>query len=210
MCPVPCSGVDDRAFIYLASASPRRKALLEQLGLALELVPAGVDESLHPGEAALAYTRRLARAKATTGWRHVEAATETRHPVLGADTTVVCEGQIMGKPESEASCLEMLMCLSGRWHRVVTAVALRYNDDCVVTASSTRVKFRALTVEEAVGYWRTGEPADKAGAYAIQGLGGRFVERIEGSYTGVVGLPLVETEALLQQFSIKCGWWAAT
>ncbi len=176
------------------------------MGLALELVPAGVDESLHPGEAVLAYARRLARAKATAGWRHVEAATEARHPVLGADTAVVCEGRIMGKPKDEASGLEMLMCLSGRWHRVVTAVALRYNDDCVLTTSDTRVKFRALTVEEAFGYWRTGEPEDKAGAYAIQGLGGRFVEQIEGSYSGVVGLPLVETEALLRQFSIKCGW----
>ena len=210
MCSVPSSGVEGRSFIYLASASPRRKALLEQLGLGLELVPAAVDESLLPGETALAYTRRLARAKAAEGWRRVEANTEAWRPVLGADTAVVCDGRIMGKPESEVSGLEMLASLSGRWHRVVTAVALRYNDDCVLTASDTRVKFRALTAEEAIGYWQTGEPADKAGAYAIQGRGGRFVERVEGSYTGVVGLPLVETEALLRQFSIKCGWWAAS
>ncbi len=205
MCSAPSSDVEDRSRIFLASGSPRRKILLEQLGIGLELVPAGVDESLCPGESALAYTRRLARAKAAAGWRYLEANTAARRPVLGADTAVVCDGRILGKPGGEAAGLEMLQALSGRWHRVVTAVALRYNDDCLVTHSDTRVKFRVLTAEEAIGYWRTGEPADKAGGYAIQGLGGRFVERIEGSYSGVVGLPLVETEALLGRFSIRCG-----
>ncbi len=206
MCSALSNGADNPGFIYLASASPRRRVLLQQLGLGLQLVPAAVDESLRPGENALDYTQRLARAKAAAGWQHVEATGQSLHPVIGADTAVVCDGRIMGKPESEAAGLAMLTRLSGRWHRVVTAVALRYNDGCVVTTSDTRVKFRALTGEEALGYWRTGEPADKAGAYAIQGRGGRFIERIEGSYSGVVGLPLAETEALLQQFAVHCGW----
>lgn len=200
------SAADNSRFIYLASASPRRRALLQQLGLILEQVPATVDESLQAGETVLAYTERLARAKASAGWRHLVAAGKPARPVLGADTAVVCDDQILGKPGDEQAGMAMLASLSGRWHQVVTAVALLCRDDCLITSSDTRVKFRVISSTEALAYFRTGEPVDKAGGYAIQGQGARFVERIDGSYSGVVGLPLVETEALLQRLSVKCGW----
>ena len=203
---VPPSAADESRFIYLASASPRRRVLLQQLGLILEQLPAAVDESLHAGETVLAYTKRLSCAKASAGWRQLVASGKSARPVLAADTAVVCDGQILGKPRNEQAGIAMLDSLSGRWHQVVTAVALLYDNDCLMASSDTRVKFRDISPAEAFAYWRTGEPADKAGGYAIQGQGARFVERIKGSYTGVVGLPLAETEALLGRFSVKCGW----
>lgn len=200
------SAADQSRCIYLASASPRRWELLQQLGLLVVRLPTGVDETLQADESVLVYTERLACAKAQAGWRQMIAKGKLKRPVLGADTAVVCDDRILGKPADQQTCIAMLASLSGSWHRVVTAVALRYNDDCIVTRSDTRVKFRDITPAQALAYWNTGEPGDKAGGYAIQGHGGRFIERIDGSYSGVVGLPLVETEALLQRFSVKCGW----
>lgn len=180
--------------------------LLRQLGLEFECLPQDIDESLRADELELAYVQRLARAKAESGWQSLPGLGRELLPVLGSDTAVVYDGRILGKPDSDADALQMLALLSGRWHRVVTAVALLHRQQCQLVCSDTRVKFRAIGRTEARAYLDTGEPQDKAGAYAIQGQGGRFVERIEGSYSGVVGLPLVETQALLRQFGIHCAW----
>lgn len=151
-----------------------------------------------PGEQALAYVARLAQAKARAGI--------TLSPgsglVLGADTTVTCEGRIMGKPVDREDALDMMAQLSGRWHDVLSAVSVTDGQRTESALSQTRVRFRELSAEEALAYWETGEPADKAGGYAIQGLAALFVEAIEGSYTGVVGLPLFETGKLLKAFGL--------
>jgi septum formation protein len=144
---------------------------------------------------------RLARAKA----RAVAAATGGALPVLGADTTVVCDGRLLGKPVSEADAVAMLMTLSGRTHQVFTAVALVRGATAAGVLVETAVTFRELSAAECRAYWRSGEPADKAGGYALQGMGGVFVTRIEGSYSGVVGLPVAETYKLLCDFAIDCG-----
>ena len=194
------------ASLYLASASPRRQLLLQQLGLKFHSLPQDIDESLQLNERELAYVRRLARGKAESGWQSLSGLGRELLPVLGADTAAVCDGDILGKPGNDVEALQMLARLSGRWHRVVTAVAVYYHSQCELVCSDTRVKFRAIGHTEARAYLETGEPRDKAGAYAVQGQGARFVERIEGSYSGVVGLPLVETQDLLGQFGIQCAW----
>jgi septum formation protein len=181
--------------IVLASASARRSQLLDQIGVRHRVAAADIDETPRAGESPADYVRRLAEGKA----RAVVAAARGRHgePVLAADTTVVLDDRIFGKPEGEAGCLEMLAALGGRRHAVLTAVALW--DDGVVRAllNTSHVTFRAITAEEACRYWASGEPAGKAGAYAIQGRGAVFVERLEGSFSGVMGLPLFETASLL-------------
>ncbi|WP_375057105.1 Maf family protein [Zobellella sp. DQSA1] len=189
------------AVLYLASASPRRRELLALLELPFELVLPQVEERRRPGETAAEYVRRLARDKALAG-----AAMAPRPlPVLAGDTIVVVDGEVLEKPENEADGLAMLRRLSGRRHQVMTAMALTHGDDCEGVLVITEVSFRPLTEAEMVRYWASGEPADKAGGYGIQGLGGRFVARIDGSYSAVVGLPLVETESLLRQAGVLSG-----
>lgn len=182
--------------ILLASASPRRSALLTQVGVAHEVHATDVDESALDGETAAAMVCRLARDKARKGLRLGRGL-----PVLGADTVVVLEGQVFGKPVDAADCVRMLRALGGHTHHVLTAVALALPDASGPVAealSDTAVTMRAISAREAEGYWDSGEPAGKAGGYAIQGLGAMFIEQIEGSYSGVMGLPLYETVQLLQ------------
>jgi septum formation protein len=181
--------------LILASRSPRRAALLGQIGLAFEVAAADVDESWHAGEDPADYVVRLARAKAQAG--HQAGAV-----TLGADTAVVLDGRVLGKPVDRAAGVAMLRALAGRIHQVMTGVAVcddsRIDSCCVVT----NVTFRPIDEREAEVYWDTAEGADKAGGYGIQGIGGIFVERIEGSYSSVVGLPLAETERLLRNFGV--------
>ncbi len=191
-----------RARIYLASRSPRRRELLAQIGVDTELVTVAVDERPRAGEAAEDYVLRLAREKAAAGWQAVTAAKQPRLPVLGADTAVVVDGDILGKPVDREHGLAMLARLSGREHRVLTAVAL-CRGETACRLSETRVCFREIGADERRAYWDTGEPADKAGAYGIQGHGALFVRHIAGSYSGVVGLPLWETGELLAAAGIR-------
>jgi septum formation protein len=186
--------------IILASASPRRSALLTQIGVAHRVMPVDVDETALAAESPAAYVQRLAAAKAERLCHQL--APSERLPVLGADTTVALGERILGKPRDRDDCLEMLRALSGRTHRVLTAVALSWNGVCDVRLSVSEVSFRPLEEAEIAAYWETGEPADKAGAYAIQGRAALFIERIAGSYSGIVGLPLFETGELLR----RAGW----
>lgn len=178
--------------LYLASRSPRRAEFLRTLGVDFAVVDVDVDETPRAHESPAAYVLRLAQEKATSGC----ARTARSRPVLAADTTVVCDEEILGKPRDAADSRRMLSLLSGRWHIVTTGVALAA-EDCTAICVQTRVLFRALTAREIDWYWASGEPADKAGAYGIQGLGGAFVTRLDGSYSNVVGLPLAETVQLL-------------
>ncbi|MEP9318089.1 Maf family protein [Pseudomonas sp. LABIM340] len=188
------------AQLYLASSSPRRRELLTQIGLPFHIVPASIDETPESGESAHAYVERLARGKALAGLNFLAQRADVC--VLGADTAVVLDGRILGKPVDRDDALAMLQALSGREHEVLTAVAVADRDRCEARVVSSRVAFRAVSAEEAERYWETGEPQDKAGGYAIQGLAAVFVSRVEGSYSAVVGLPLCETSALLADFSI--------
>ncbi len=177
--------------LLLASTSPRRREILSALQLDFDVCHVDIDETPLPGESAEAMVLRLAAAK-------VEAADKGAATlVLGADTAVVVDDQILGKPADEADCLAMLGMLSGRPHSVVTGVALHTSAGTTTAVSTTDVHFREISRDEARAYWQSGEPCDKAGAYAIQGLGGAFVTRIDGSYSGVVGLPVYETLQLL-------------
>lgn len=188
--------------LYLASSSPRRRELLTQIGVPFHIVPASIDETPQAGESAVAYVERLARDKALAGLHFLAQRADVC--VLGADTAVVLDGRILGKPVDRADALAMLQALSGREHEVLTAVAVANRDRCEARVVSSRVTFRSVSMEEAERYWETGEPQDKAGGYAIQGLAAVFVSRVEGSYSAVVGLPLCETAALLADFSIPC------
>jgi septum formation protein len=181
--------------IYLASASPRRAELLAQIGVAFQVRPVSVDETPRRREEAAEYVLRLAQEKARVAWSALEE--HERRPVLAADTTVALDGEIFGKPDDRASARAMLLRLSGCTHEVHTAIALVHAGGAGSRISSSRVTFRAISGEEIDWYWGTGEPADKAGAYAIQGRGAIFVSHLAGSYSGVVGLPLLETWELL-------------
>lgn len=181
--------------IVLASASPRRRELLGQLGVVHEIVPTDVDETPLPRERPEALAQRLARAKALAGLQRDGGA----RPALGADTIVVGGGAVFGKPRDRADAVRMLTALGGQEHQVMTAVAVAMPAGDVREALSvTRVRMRPISAVEAGAYWDTGEPAGKAGAYAIQGAGAVFIEHIAGSYSGVMGLPLYETARLLQ------------
>jgi septum formation protein len=182
-------------FIYLASGSPRRRELLQQIGVPFRVVAAAVDEAVLPGEEPLAYVTRLAAAKADLGWGRNRDATDGA--VLAADTAVVLDGKILGKPADGEDAEGMLRQLSGRTHEVLTAVALRTAKGLKSRISRSEVTFRSIAAAEARAYWESGEPADKAGAYAIQGRAAVFVAELRGSYSGVVGLPLFETAQLL-------------
>ena len=191
-------------FVYLASQSPRRRELLTQVGVAHEILApdaageAGeVDETLHPGEAPAEYVRRIARAKAAAGWDRICRERLPAHPVLAADTTVAVDGRILGKPASAAAAGDMLRALSGCTHQVYTAVAMAWHNRIELALSESNVTMRVLSEEEIAHYAGTEEPMDKAGAYAVQGRAAIFIERIEGSYSGVMGLPLFETANLL-------------
>lgn len=181
--------------LYLASASPRRSALLRQIGVPHEIRPVAVDETPLPVEDPTRYVSRLARCKAGALWMQLEDA--ERAPVLAADTAVVLDGVIFGKPEGPDEAFRMLRSLSGRTHQVHTAVALFRERALDVRISSSDVTFRPLDEKEIQWYWLTGEPAGKAGGYAVQGRAAVFISRIEGSYSGVMGLPLYETWQLL-------------
>ncbi len=185
--------------LVLASASPRRRELLAILGVEFSVAPADIDESVLPGEDPVDYVRRMALGKARAGL----AAAGAGAVVLGADTAVVLDSHILGKPTGRDDALTMLAALAGREHRVLSAVALVAAGRAAEALSTTRVRFRAITAAEAAAYWATGEPADKAGGYGIQGRGSLFVEEIDGSYSGVVGLPLFETGGLLTQFGFN-------
>ncbi len=187
--------------LHLASASPRRRELLLQIGVPHQRVAAPIDESVLPGETPAAYVERLARAKAAAGLAALGAADAC---VLGADTAVVLDGRILGKPADRADGLAMLAALSGREHEVLTAVAVADASRCLARVVRSRVHFRTLAEAEREAYWASGEPQDKAGGYAIQGLAAIFVDRLEGSYSAVVGLPLAETAELLAGFGIAC------
>lgn len=193
-------GSFSKPLIYLASASPRRSALLTQVGVAHVVRPVEVDERVGDGESPAAYVIRLATEKARTLWDRLED--HERLPVLGADTSVALDEQIMGKPRDEQDAIEMLERLSARTHRVYTGVALCHEGGCATQLSVTEVSFRKLEPDEIRAYWRTGEPRDKAGGYAVQGIAALFIERIAGSFSGVVGLPLFETGELLRSI----GW----
>jgi septum formation protein len=185
---------------YLASASPRRRQLLEQLGLRFEVAAADVDETPLPDEAPADYVLRLARGKAEAAARRLGSPAV---PVLAADTAVVLETAILGKPRDRAEGLAMLARLSGRRHQVLSAVALWRAGGLDTALSRSEVGFRSISPEEARSYWESGEPQDKAGGYAIQGLGAVFVEHLEGSFSGVMGLPLFETAELLQKAGVR-------
>lgn len=185
--------------LYLASGSPRRQELLHQLGVAFAVQVADVTEEVLAGEAADVFVTRLALEKAQAIRRGL--AQEMRRPVLGADTAVVIDGHILGKPRDRAHGMDMLRMLSGRSHRVVTGIALVAAQSSVCVNVS-EVRFRKLDDAEIARYWDTGEPCDKAGGYAIQGYAAAFVEYLQGSYSGVMGLPLFETAMLLQEFKI--------
>lgn len=183
-------------FVYLASASPRRGELLRQIGVRFVARPAALLEEPVPGEAAEAYVLRLAAAKAEAVWRAVEG--EKARPVLAADTAVVLDGEVLGKPADAAEAVAMLERLSGRAHRVLTAVALKVGAATETLLAASEVRFRATTAAERAAYCATSEPFDKAGGYGIQGHAAVFVEHLQGSYSAVVGLPLFETATLLR------------
>jgi septum formation protein len=190
-------------FVYLASASPRRSELLRQIGVPVRVRPAAIPEEQKVSESADAYVQRLAAAKGAAVWTTLERGEE--RPVLAADTAVVLEGRVLGKPADAAEAEEMLAALSGRAHRVLTAVALTTASGADTLLSESEVRFRATTAAERRAYCATDEPFDKAGGYGIQGRAAVFVEYLRGSYSGVVGLPLYETAVLLARHGI--GYW---
>jgi len=184
--------------LCLASVSPRRRELLSQIGVPHIVAGADIDESVVAGETPRDYVIRLARSKALA----VRGGGQSL-PVLAADTTVVVGGRIFGKPRDRTDAVYMLGELSGRTHEVLTAVALANSHGVTERLSSSAVRFRMISPEECAAYWETGEPRDKAGGYAIQGLGAVFIESLSGSYSGVMGLPLFETGELLGAAGIK-------
>ena len=186
--------------VYLASASPRRRELLERMGVVFEVIEQQVDEQVHAEETPEVFVIRLALEKAREGLAN--RPTGAQAPVLGADTAVVIDDTILGKPADQDQAMAMLERLSGRTHRVLTGVALVGDEGESTRLSMSRVSFREITPAEREAYWRTGEPKGKACGYAIQGLGGVFAEQLEGSYSGVMGLPLFETDDLLRSFGL--------
>ena len=197
--------------IYLASRSPRRRELLKQIGVGYEMLllrenPArtvDVDETPLPNEAPRDYVQRITRAKAKIGCLCVKQRVLPRLPVLAADTAVVLGERILGKPADRDVAIEMLTALSGREHEVLTAVALAFGERLEMRLSESTVKFKELSTAEIRRYATTGEPLDKAGAYAIQGRAAAFAVKISGSYSGVMGLPLFETAELLSEFGME-------
>ncbi|NEV62743.1 Maf family protein [Thiorhodococcus minor] len=187
--------------IYLASRSPRRAELLTQIGIRFVLAPAETDETPGSGESPEDYVSRVALDKARAARGGLGSAAPL--PVLAADTAVVLGDRILGKPSDETDAVAMLEALSGRTHRVLTGVCLATGPKVLSAISASRVSFRPIAEEEMRRYWKTGEPHDKAGGYGIQGLGALFVTHLQGSYSGVMGLPLYETGQLLERAGIR-------
>lgn len=177
--------------IILASASPRRAELLTQIGVNFEVKISDIDESRLPNETAEALVQRLAIEKS-------QSVHSEHRAVLGSDTLGVLDDELLVKPRDFDHAKQMLLNMSGKWHEILSAVALSYKGETQVRLNRNKVLFRQLSIEEIQAYWETGEPQDKAGAYAIQGLAASFIEKIEGSYSGIMGLPLFETTALLE------------
>lgn len=192
------SGKLANADLILASASPRRSDLLHQIGVRFVVAAEDIDERQRPAEQAVDYVGRLALEKAQAGYRR----SETELPVLGADTVVLCQGEIFSKPANADEAIAMLQALSGATHEVFSGVAIVNAHKSELVVSKTSVTFRTISPQDCLKYWQTGEPEGKAGAYAIQGFGATFVAHLEGSYSGVVGLPLLETQQLLEKFNI--------
>ena len=184
--------------IILASASPRRSELLKQIGISYRIMAVDINETPLANESPLAYVERVAAEKSAA----CQVLLNDNLPVLSADTSVICDGEIMGKPLDLDHAISMLSRLSGRSHQVYIAVSLR-GDAHWQALSISEVKFKPLSTDEIIAYWQTGEPCDKAGAYAIQGLASTFIESITGSFSGVMGLPLYETAQLLAKQGIK-------
>jgi septum formation protein len=197
--------------IYLASRSPRRRELLKQIGINFEVlimrsypaVRADIDETPRPGELPADYVGRIATNKAKTGWLRALERRLPRLPVLGADTTVAVDGEILGKPSNADDAAKMLRKLSGREHEVFSAVAVALNDNIEMKLSRSRVRFSDLSDSLIQDYIDTGEPMDKAGAYGVQGKAAAFIAEIDGSYSGIMGLPLYETAQLLKQAGLS-------
>ncbi len=197
--------------IYLVSQSPRRRELLKQIGVTAEVLllrsapgrPEDVDETPFPEEDPIQYAQRIAVAKAEAGWRRMTERGLPRRPMLGADTTVTLEGEIFGKPADRDDATAILRRLSGRRHRVITSVAMTYEERTELRTSVSEVEFRPLGDADIRRYVASGEPMDKAGAYGIQGRAAAFIANLSGSYTGVMGLPLFETAQLLDHFKVR-------
>ncbi|MBC7859739.1 MAG: septum formation inhibitor Maf [Burkholderiaceae bacterium] len=197
--------------IYLASKSPRRRELLRQIGVEFELLllrgegPRGPDvtETVHPGEAPADYVARVCGEKADFAWNVLRQRRVPLRPVLTADTTVTLDGAILGKPADQAEALDMLNRLAGRSHQVLTAVALRWGDQAAQITQVSEVTFGPISDEAIAHYCAGREPYDKAGGYGIQGSAAQFVEHIDGSHSGIMGLPLFETAQLLRQAGIR-------
>lgn len=188
--------------IYLASRSPRRAELLQQMGVLFTVVPADIDETPHAMEQSDAYVKRLAIEKAQAGYALVLQKAWFEMPVLAADTTVSIDGEILGKPQDDEDAYRMLSLMSGRWHEVHTGIAVAQAGHLAMEISSTMVQMDDLSDALIRAYIATGEPKDKAGAYGIQGIAGSLIKRIEGSYSGVMGLPVYETAKLLKHAGI--------
>lgn len=184
------------ASLRLASASPRRQKLLASIGVVVEQYPVGIDETAYVDETPRDYVLRLARSKALAGSQGCQL------PCLGADTVVVLDGTILGKPRDQAHAAQMLAALAGTHHEVLTAVAVNGSAGLLSCCVTSRVTMRSISAAEIEAYWATGEPADKAGGYAIQGLAAIFVADMQGSYSAVVGLPLYETAELLARQNV--------
>ncbi|AJO76604.1 nucleoside triphosphate pyrophosphatase [Pseudomonas sp. MRSN 12121] len=191
--------------LYLASGSPRRRELLTQIGVPFTAISADIDETPLADESPAAYVERLARGKAAAG-RALLGSDQAQAAacVLGADTAVVLDGRVLGKPTDQADARSMLMALAGREHEVLTAIAVLDGQRCESRVVRSLVRFRAIGEDEAARYWASGEPRDKAGGYGIQGLAAVFVAGLNGSYSAVVGLPVCETAELLGHFGIPC------
>jgi septum formation protein len=193
--------METTAQIILASASPRRRELLEQIGVGVKVQPVDIDETQKPDEPALDYVMRLAQEKAWRGFSTIK--NEDKLPVLGSDTIVVIGDTILGKPKDRQHAKEMLTQLSGHEHTVHTSVAIVMHGNIVSDTSSSKVMFNRLAQQEIDHYLLTGEADDKAGAYAIQGIAAQFIKNINGSFSGVMGLPLFETAQLLKQCGVE-------
>lgn len=197
--------IHDQQAVYLASRSPRRRELLAQIGVRFQLLPfrsppredLEVNEAALPNENAREYVERIARAKVDFGWQLITERNLPRAPVLAADTAVIVDERILGKPATREEAAAMLALLSGRTHSVLTGVALRYENRTEMALSESTVRFRVLAQNDILEYLATGEADDKAGAYGIQGRAAQFIPEIQGSYSGIMGLPVFETVQLL-------------
>jgi len=189
--------------LYLASASPRRAELLRQVGIAFEVMPSGLDEKPAAEERPQDYVERVATEKAQWVAARIRSLGLPDRPVLGADTEVILDGEILGKPNDATHGLATLRRLAGRRHQVLSAIAVVANNSVRRAVCESFVTFGPLTDEDIHGYWESGEPADKAGGYAVQGLAARYIRHIDGSFSGIVGLPLFELEQLLKEIGYR-------